>query len=96
MNIEKIKVFLNAIRYVLIIVIIGITSWGMYDMFSAQAPNTASQYHQKIEALNYKYARGKISQANYDKEYNKLIKERDKQMSEPQQTWKQKLKKKMF
>jgi Predicted membrane protein (DUF2078). len=96
MNIEKIKVILNAIRYVLIIVIVVITSWAMYDMLSSQAPSPASQCHQKIEALNYKYARGKITKANYDKEYNRLIKERDKQMSEPQQTWRQKLKKKLF
>ena len=53
MNIEKFKKYLNIVRYALLIMIVGITLWAMYDMFSASAPDSASQCHQKIEALNY-------------------------------------------
>jgi Predicted membrane protein (DUF2078). len=77
MNIEKLKKFLNAIRYILIIVIVGITSWAMYDVLSARAPKNYDsdyhKYHQHLERLDYRYSRGRISQ----KEYNRLTKKLD-------------------
>ena len=74
MNIEKIKVFLNAIRYILIIVIVGITSWAIYDVLSSQAPINYNsddyKYNQHLERLEYRYSRGRIS----EKEYKRLSK----------------------